>query len=43
MSKNPSFTIIPDGFFLFNGLIYIPLRLRAEIVTENHKKFITEH
>ena len=36
--KNPSFIIIKDGLFLFNGLIYISSVFRAEIVLENYKE-----
>ena len=40
--KDPSF-ITTDGFFLFNGLIYVPSGLRADIFTDNYKNITLKY
>ena len=43
MFKDLSFAIIPEGFLLFNGLIYIPSGLRMNIFIKNYEKIISEY
>jgi hypothetical protein len=43
LPEDPSFTTTPEGLLLFNGLVYVPSGLRAEIVIENHEEPTAGH
>ena len=43
LPKDPSFATTPEGLLLFNGLVYVPSGLRADIFSERHEDTTSGH